>query len=604
MGLRTGVFEGFPVHPLDVRRLLLLLALAGTAEARVIEVQLPAAPVSPVASAVPAAAPSAVLAASPSLALPAPVVVAPAPQPQGLWAQARGLAREVQDELAQAFSRRRELPRIGQADGRDLSAELGLLFDGSVRELPGAWEPEAGELAQARVERHEAALSPALAESLSQVSRLPAARRERVLAELMRAPVRVRGPPAFSEDHTFSLELEFLVNRQLDDSILEGLFSSDPMTRSEMDRWRKTRELSPARWEAARAWVARRALAAAPAGWRLKGDPGGSHNTLEFNTGGANREFHVNSPGEWDGLLAGLARVQEALPGGLYGVHVHNGLASRASSAGLRVDGDRFARLMKVHEAMWRALAGLGYRPRKQPAVGQRNQILYLPWDALRPGWGDELVRDHGIAINLHPELPTVENRLLSGLLRKDALGRDRLDGESLAGELWFAFALQEAAAGTDDFELATLGVPVTSGMRPSLKQILHFADRVFKGDVVGKALAIRKLLERYDDEEGLDDAQLARAEAQAAAAYRDLGLGVVYDLHAEHDGLDESLLTRLRSPGRLSALARDLSLAHADPKDALALFPASFRPTLGAAIAANRPSWWRRAFAAARRHS
>ncbi|MBI4346024.1 MAG: hypothetical protein HY553_04175, partial [Elusimicrobia bacterium] len=313
---------------------------------------------------------------------------------------------------------------------------------------------------------------------------------------------------------------------------------------------------------------------------------------------------HVNTPAEWAELVAGLERLDLALPGGLYGLHIHNGLASRRADHGLDVDDDRFARLTKVYEAYWRALSGLGYRAPREPVTGQRGQIDYLPLEALIPGRGGLYARDHGVAINLHPDFPTIETRILSGLLERDPAGAERLNAERLAADVWWSFALARAAAGEDHFELATLGVPVTAGMRPSLKQILHFADRVYREDATGKALAIQKLLERYGEDEGLPDDRLAEEDARIRALYRRLGLGTVYELHSGHDGIDENLLEHLRSPGRFSALVRDLSLAHAEDASALALFPASLRPELARALRQERREepLWRRALGAVKR--
>lgn len=542
---------------------ILALLLAPFGQAAVVEVNVP---VMPLAGAnVIVAAPSAAAApAGGTLLLPVSTL-----KPEGLLPRARVLAGRVASALGLKAS---------PLANRDADVALNLLFDGSIEEAPGLWLP-AEPLASGLREPELPALPPSLARELQSVSRLPEARRELVVRELLATEVRVRGPPAFDEDHTFSLEIEFLVNRQL----------------------KTTRPLAPLDWADARHEVARRTLEAAPAGWRLKPDALGASNTLEYNTGGPNGKFHVNTAAEWESLLAGISRLDAALPGGVYGLHLHNGLASRATREGLAVDGDRFARLIKVYEGYWRALAGLGYAEPRQPAVGKQNQIDYVPFEALVPGNGDLHMRDHGVAINLHPRFPTIETRIMSGILEREPTGRERIDVSRLAADVWWNFALARAAAGDDDFELATLGVPITAGMRPSMKQILHFADRVYGADTTGKALAIQKLLERYDREEGLNDSAADVADGEARAFYRSQGLGVVYDLHAAADGVDERLLEHLRRPGVLSTLARDLSLANRDVNDSLSFFPASFRPILGRAIEEKRASepWWRRALAA-----
>ncbi|MBI4346544.1 MAG: hypothetical protein HY553_06795, partial [Elusimicrobia bacterium] len=236
---------------------LLALWLALPARAAVVEVKVLAMPVAGAARHAPPAV------APPSLLL-APSALAPVPLPAS---RGEGI-----------------LAKLGLRAPRGIDVQLDLLFDGSLPQASGLWEPSA-ELAKADTEVQ--GLSPELARDLVQVSRLPEDRQRLVVRQLSGTPIRVRGPPAFSDDHTFSLEIEFQVSRQL--------AGPGPL---------------PGRlWERARRAVALRALEAAPAGWRLKGDPRGASNTLELNTGGANGAFHVNTPAEWAELVAGLERL-------------------------------------------------------------------------------------------------------------------------------------------------------------------------------------------------------------------------------------------------------------------------------------------------------
>src|SRR5262249_26114486 len=135
------------------------------------------------------------------------------------------------------------------------------------------------------------------------------------------------------------------------------------------------------------------------------------------------------------------------------------------------------------------ALAGI---PFHEPALGSSITL-----DALDPR-SDAADRylDHMVMINPSDRYPTVENKLLSGLLRKTASGAQYMDPARLKEDLWWSFTFFELARGRGgDLPLASLGIPLTDGRRPTRKQILRFLDLAFKDDLGGKAIALRRLM-------------------------------------------------------------------------------------------------------------
>ena len=192
-----------------------------------------------------------------------------------------------------------------------------------------------------------------------------------------------------------------------------------------------------------------------------------------------------------------------------------------------------------------------------------------------------------------------IETRIITGLLRPGPDGPARLDPQRLAGDLWWTFALMRALAGMDDFDLVTLGLPVTAGLVPTAKQMLFFADRLYKEDVVGKALALQRLAR-----DAASGGERHSAVAQAAKRleireqYQRMGLGVIYRLHAHHEGIDEHIVDRLQgSPRLLARLARDLANVWGAKDKALRLFPQSLRPAVAEALRQELESrsWWQR---------
>ena len=462
-----------------------------------------------------------------------------------------------------------------------VQAKLEPLF-GADQQVTGEWrgQPPAPQ-------PPSAVLPPALAADLAVAGRLGESDRRRLFSRLRQTDLRVRGPPDFGPDHTFSFELEFLVNRQLQKMDLDALFENEPLTRREKRDFREKLKLPRERWVDAADLVAGRVIERMPEGWRLFNV--GKGNTLELNTGNRGGKYHKLTPSDWADLTASLERVQSVLPAGLYSVHLHNGYEPLRDGGRLDVDVDRFARLAKVYEAMWRALSGLGYRAPAEPKDGSDNQITYLGLDALSPG--QEYSTMEKEFIGLSDDFPTIESRGITGLLRDGRGGPQRLDPQALAGDVWWTFALMRALAGKDAFELATLGLPATAGLVPTRKQLVHFADRLYGGDLVGKALALKRLAEvRFGGGRPMSARRRRTARRAIARQYDELGLAVVYRLHARADGIDERLVDRLRAdPRLLGRLAGDLAEIYSGDEEPLSFFPESFHGELTDALARAR---------------
>ncbi len=425
-----------------------------------------------------------------------------------------------------------------------------------------------------------------LAADLANAARLDEAGRQALLERLARTKLEPRGPPAFSSDHTFSFEFEFQVHRQLKKLDLDKLFDKKPLDDSERLEFAQEGSLPEERWGRAQGFVAGRVLARMPQAWRLF-STGGSGNTLELNTGGRRSKYHNLTAKDWADLTAGLERVQSVLPAGFYSVHLHNGYGPLTDGGSLKIEANRMARVTKVFEAQLRALAGMGYRaPIEDPKDGGSNEIDYLDLDALWPySQSYNNVRRHYVGFAY--SYPTIETRVLTSLLRDTPAGPATLDPRALAGDVWWTFALMRALAGQDRFELATLGLPVTAGLVPTTKQLVAFADRLFGDDLMGKALALKRLGDvSHAQGQPLAGWREIRAREDIERLYGQLGLGVVYRLHKEHDDVDERLVEHLRAdPRLLQELADDLAKAGHGHDQAVSMFPESFHEELATAF-------------------
>lgn len=474
-------------------------------------------------------------------------------------------------------------------------------FDGSENSMRGTYKGD-----PAPVWSDSAAeLTPALAKRLAAASSLRNSELIALMRELAASPVTPRGPPAFSDEHTFSFELEFQVHKQVSAADLKSLFKGkNALNHEEWEEWRKNGWLDESRWEKVWKRVVARVRARMPSGWRLISDSRGEgRNTLEINTGNEKGRYHRNTPQDWADLTAGLERVQSVLPGGLYSVHMHAGheaLKKVSPSDGreyLDVESSGFGRLVKIFEAHWRALAGYAYKP----VVG--TAVDMMPHKALDPRRAHYYTDDHSVMLNLHDRFPTIENRILSGLLRwRHKKGGYVLDEEKMAEHAWWSFALlRRAADGAPP--LATLGVPVTAGEKPSPAHMARFADAIYGDDLVGKALALGRLGTTLGQDAGLEGLALRKERGAARSAYAELGLVELYDLHAEAGGYEPRWEKKLEEPARRARLLKDLGRASPTLTTMFEYFPEEIAVRLHEETRAARPkgplAWLLRAWRA-----
>jgi len=359
---------------------------------------------------------------------------------------------------------------------------------------------------------------------------------------------------AFPADMTFSLEIEFQPSKQVGDA------GSQRSPSEKQER----RQVALRRLEEAMDGT----------GWAFDG----------ITTRGNLREIHpkggyyFNTAEDWQKLKAALRVIQGALPGGIASVHMHIGRRSQTSEGALDVNEQRLARLVKMDESMWYALAGYGY------TRATRLTVHPLPTQAIIDA---QSIDTHSAIINVSRHYPTVEVKLLTGLLDEHG----HLDADRLEENLWWVFALFQAASEAEErMPLAVMGVPVIAGERPTQKQANRFLELVFARDPVGRELARRRLEQAANTSGTLDARALARQRALVERVYRSAGLGIVYDLHRQHDGYDERIVEHLLVGETLKQLANDLVRAnHSTREAALSFFPAPFHAALRAELAAAK---------------
>ncbi|MDX6769644.1 MAG: hypothetical protein SF051_08940 [Elusimicrobiota bacterium] len=437
-----------------------------------------------------------------------------------------------------------------------------------------------------------AALDAATVSELGELSRLEP-QRAAALVERLRG-VDVPEPRAlpYGDKDTFSLELEFLVKRQLDAAAMSRLFPAGRLDADEWSRWDRAGQLPARAWSKARQAVLRGVRRAIPAGWRISDestDRGGAGNTQELQTANRGRVYHRNTPQDWDELAAGLERAQAAMPGGLYSAHVHIGRAGRwrwrwdgiIPRRAIAVDQSRFVKSAVVFEALWRGLMGVPFE--------RISGSHYLSFDLLHPSERealDDALTTHSNHFNISEQFPTVENKLVTALF--DGYGGAALDPARLRTDLWPAFAFVDMALRKGDLPLATLGAPAIQGERPTLKQIARFLDLVYGDDAVGKAIALKKLtsLPQGPPANPLERASRRR---RVDSVYRRAGLSVVLELHRAHDGYDERLAEHLLADdgALLARVAADMASARLRPSVAASFFPEELRGPLRVAMGA-----------------
>lgn len=312
-------------------------------------------------------------------------------------------------------------------------------------------------------------------------------------------------------------------------------------------------------------------------GWHIEPSELGTY-LFEIRNSSDKKEILRNTPEDWQRLKDCLEALQSGpLAGGFYSVHMHVGQEG-VTGEDLIEKREALGRIAKAYEALWRALSGRGY------SVPGGN-LTVLGTGALTGT--DKTVIYHSSIINMSKMYPTIEIKIISGLLND----RGHLDIENLQEQLWFAFALFRAAVHRgDDTPLALMGRPVVAGEKPSDRQIEAFLDRIYQGDPRGRSIA-RRVFDRLAGEvPGLTPVRLAEEQSKIKKAYESAGLGVLYRLHNEAEGhIDYEIVEHLLEPSRLETLAADLVAAGASDEQALAFFPGDMYVPLLEALKAAR---------------
>lgn len=393
--------------------------------------------------------------------------------------------------------------------------------------------------------------------ALNRVTDLPEEEFARLLDSLESVEFQVGFPEHYGQDISFSFEFETEVSAQITEALLEDLF---PGEKKLFENWKRTGALRPNRWETVKSRFAARMNALRPDYWDLENmGKLGSGNLWEIRTHNPGGIYHLNSASDWAQLKGDLKRIQDELPGGFYSIHIHIGHPQYRDQA--KPDLQKVNNLGKIFEAHWRALAGMGYRE-----SSAYSRIVPMSLDKVGKKWSTS-ARNSMIHWDTHTD--TLEIKILGGLLQNRGGQADALDIDALAKDVWWTFALFDAVTNPDrNFPLAMLPLPVLAGEKPNLKQTAAFADIVFGDDLIGKAIALKKL------------AGLRGAESGAApfnwghSHYGYIGLKTVYELHQRSDGWDKDLTARILQDPRLLADLRQELLAHADRSLALSYYP------------------------------
>lgn len=338
------------------------------------------------------------------------------------------------------------------------------------------------------------------------------------------------GTLPFPEDFTFSVELEFFFNPK------------NPYL-SDLEKWNE---------EERRQKIEQALGFPMPLGWKISAI---SDEFCEFNTAAPGKDYHENTKEDWEALKKGLETIQKRLPAGWFSVHLHLGCRSITTSDNrLRVDPLKFGRLVKVYESMWRVLSGTGYTVKASNRVTSTFGMDFLAGRDLDKG-----VYHHCAMINLSKKFPTVEFKIISGLLEAR-----HLNVGCLQGDLYWTFAMLNCLNDRSRIlPLATLGLPIASGEKPSMRRICHFLDMLYQEDVTGKALAFRKFLSFDHCPSGASSMHIIVRQFEDAMIYDRLGLATVFAMHEENGGWDEKIEERiLRSPLLLKQLSEDLHAA------------------------------------------
>ncbi|MFA6358365.1 MAG: HEAT repeat domain-containing protein [Candidatus Omnitrophota bacterium] len=369
----------------------------------------------------------------------------------------------------------------------------------------------------------------------------------------------------FPSDITFSFELEVLVMDQI-------LFSHPELLELvKLERGHKV--LPPEVWGKYWDEFVFYLEKSIPFGWWIEKDIEGRKNLIEIKV--KEGQFFSNVDSSWGQLYKDLNTLQRLVPAGFYSMHMHISRKSALKYEQLVIDEERLGRVVKVYEALWRALVGMGWSKLKDSGcIGVMDEKVI---------GNDVYVLSRRSIINKSHKHPTVEVKILTGLLNKEG----KLDIDNFQRDIRWVFSLfQLLREGKERLPLVVLGAPILAGDKPSEKQIERFLELIFGEDEEGSLIARQNLDLIKNENPGLPASEKNNAYADMVGAYIFYGLGLVYKLHRDHDGYDENIIKHLLEPGNLKKLASDIISANKDSKyEALRFFPIEMRSALIKAI-------------------
>jgi len=242
---------------------------------------------------------------------------------------------------------------------------------------------------------------------------------------------------------------------------------------------------------------------------------------------------------------------------------------------------------------MWFVLAGFDYREAIHFLAnhGAISPASDAPEAFLSHRWGvkPEVIYEHTLFINMSREFPTIEIKIMTGLLKKKRL----LVAELESRVRWAFSLLRTVAEPYKPMPFALLGIPTPVGLKPSSKQINYFLDLLFHRDRLGRDLARKRFAAVKNAPAGYSRALELKRKEEIRQIYTTLGLQRVYRLHEAHDGIDTQLIKHLSDPVELKLLAEDLNRANASFNYTKTYFPEEFHSLLQSAMAVTARAWF-----------
>ncbi len=313
------------------------------------------------------------------------------------------------------------------------------------------------------------------------------------------------------------------------------------------------------------------------------------------------QEFKIGGQGvthddiSWSLVEATLEQVQQQggpLQGGVSSVHLHYGYknARRNSDGTLVCDQKRFGRVVKIYEAMFRALGG---RRWTRPSAGYVQPLDDVTRDRQDLGGGKT---EHNRILNLSYH-GTIEAKFFEGDVSTTIGDGQKVDEKNLRHRTQWGFNLLDfVRSGYDKAPLAILGIPVLAGHKPSQKQVSRFIELFFEPGSEEAAYARETFEQLSGQEPGHGIVKRREQLSEMENHFRMFGLSLIWNRHMAHDGYDESLAEHflmldvgddvaVKDNERILSLAMDLIKAGNTDERALGYFPIDMHEKLQEAL-------------------